>query len=60
MIIYFNSGAEAREASRKMHPVTVEVMEQMMALSVRQPEYLDIKDPWLDSPNWRKLSIRTA
>ena len=53
MIIYFISGAEAREASRKMHPAMVEVMEQMMALSVCQPEYLDIKDPRLDSPNWR-------
>ena len=60
MIIYFMSGAEAREASRRMHPAMVEVMEQMMALSVRQPEYLAIKDPWLDSRNWRKLSIHAA
>jgi hypothetical protein len=50
MIIYFMFGAGRPRGEQ----------EQMMALSVRQPEYLDIMDPWLDSPNWRKLSIRTA
>lgn len=51
MVIYFTSEAEAREGERKeMPPEMVEAMEQMMALSVREPQYLDLKSPWLDSP----------
>lgn len=50
-VIYFTSEADAREGERKeMSPEMLRAMEQMMALSVRQPEYLDLKDPWLDSP----------
>jgi hypothetical protein len=51
MVIYFSSEAEAREGERKeMPPEMVEAMNQMMALSVREPQYLDLKSPWLDSP----------
>ena len=51
MVIYFTSEAEAREGeSKQMPPEAAEIMEQLMALSVGQPEFLDLKDPWLDSP----------
>lgn len=51
MVIYFTSEAEAREGERKeVPPEVAETMDQMMALSVRPPEYLDLKNPRLDSP----------
>jgi hypothetical protein len=51
MVIYFTSEAEAREGeSKQMPPEASEIMEQLMALSVGQPEFLDVKDPWLGSP----------
>jgi len=51
MVIYFTSEAEAREGERReMGPEMVEAMNQMMALAVREPQYLDLKSPWLDSP----------
>jgi hypothetical protein len=28
----------------------VKAMEEMQSLSVGQPEFLDLKTPWLDSP----------
>ena len=51
MVIYFKSEAEAREGEAKqMPPEAQEAMEQMAAISVGQPEFLDLKTPWLDSP----------
>jgi hypothetical protein len=51
MVIYFKSEAEAREGEAKeMPPEAAAAMEQMLAISVGQPEYLDLKTPWLDSP----------
>ena len=51
MVIYFTSEAEAREGEAKqMPPEALKAMEEMQALSVGQPEFLDLKTPWLDSP----------
>ena len=51
MVIYFTSEAEAREGEAKeMPPEALEAMEEMQSLSVGQPEFLDLKTPWLDSP----------
>jgi hypothetical protein len=51
MVIYFTSEAEAREGETKqMPPEAQEAMEQMAAISVGQPEFLDLATPWLDSP----------
>ena len=51
MVIYFTSEAEARAGEAKeMPPEGRETMEQLMAISVGQPEYLDLGAPWLDSP----------
>lgn len=51
MVIYFTSEAAAREGERKeMPPEMLASMEQLNALSVGPPEFLDLKNPWLDSP----------
>jgi len=51
MVIYFKSEAEAREGEAKeMPPEALKAMEEMQSLSVAQPEFLDLKAPWLDSP----------
>ena len=51
MVIYFKSEAEAREGEAKeMPPEALRAMEEMQSLSVGQPEFLDLKAPWLDSP----------
>ena len=51
MVIYFKSEAEAREGEAKeMPPEALKAMEEMQSLSVGQPEFLDLKAPWLDSP----------
>ena len=51
MVIYFKSEAEAREGEAKeMPPKALKAMEEMQSLSVGQPEFLDLKAPWLDSP----------
>jgi len=51
MVIYFTSEADAREGETKaMPPEALKAMEEMQALSVGQPEFLDLKTPWLDSP----------
>ena len=51
MVIYFTSEDEARKGEQKeMPPEAQKMMEEMMSLSVGAPEYLDIKEPWLDSP----------
>ena len=51
VVIYFTSEAEAREGEVKEMPAeAVKAMEEMQSLSVGQPEFLDLKTPWLDSP----------
>jgi hypothetical protein len=51
MVIYFTSEAQAREGEAKqMPPEALEAMEQMQSLSVGQPEFLDLRTPWLASP----------
>jgi hypothetical protein len=51
MVIYFKTEAEARAGEAKEMPAEAkEAMEAMMAISVGQPEYLDLRTPWLDSP----------
>ena len=51
MVIYFTSEADAREGEAKqMPPEALKAMEEMQALSVGQPEFLDLRTPWLDSP----------
>jgi len=51
MVIYFTSEADAREGEAKqMPPEALKAMEEMQALSVGQPEFLDLKTLWLDSP----------
>ncbi|MGH3479066.1 MAG: hypothetical protein ACRDRY_20775 [Pseudonocardiaceae bacterium] len=51
MALYFTSEADAREGERKEPPPELKVqMEQMDALSVGVPEFFDLKQPWLYSP----------
>jgi hypothetical protein len=51
MVIYFESEAAARQGeSKEIPPELQETMEEMMSLSVGQPEFLDLRSPWLDSP----------
>jgi hypothetical protein len=49
--VYFTSEEEAREGERKEPPPKLKAqMEEMEALSVGEPTFLDIRDPWLYSP----------
>jgi hypothetical protein len=51
MAVYFTSEAEAREGERKQPPPELQAqMEEMAALSVGEPEYFDLRQPWLYSP----------
>ena len=51
MALYFTSEAEAREGERKeMPPEVQQMMQEMDQLSVGEPTYFDLKDPWLFSP----------
>jgi hypothetical protein len=51
MAIYFTSEAEAREGERREPPPELRAeMEEMDALSVGEPEFFDLKEPWLYSP----------
>jgi len=51
MINYFSSEAEAREGEKKPMPQELSAtMEEMQSLAVGEPEFLDLKTPWLDSP----------
>ena len=52
MAIYFTSEAEAREGERKEPPPeTAAMMKEMDALSVGEPPFYDLRDPWLDAPS---------
>jgi hypothetical protein len=51
MAIYFTSEADAREGEKQEPPESIkELMGQMDALSVGEPEFFDLRDPWLYSP----------
>ena len=51
MAIYFTSEAEAREGENKALPAELQAqMQETMSLSIGQPEFLDLRDPWRDSP----------
>jgi hypothetical protein len=51
MAVYFTSEAATREDERKEPPPELKVqMKEMAALSVGEPEFFDLKQPWLYSP----------
>ncbi|MDP8970171.1 MAG: hypothetical protein M3N52_06705 [Actinomycetota bacterium] len=51
MALYFTSEAAAREGESKEPPPDLKAqMEEMRALNVGQPEYFDLRQPWLYSP----------
>jgi hypothetical protein len=52
MALYFTSEREAREGESKEPPPELQAqMEEMGKLSIGEPEFLDIKHPWLYSPS---------
>lgn len=51
MEVYFTSEAAAHEGERKELPPELKTqMEEMDALSIGEPEFFDLKQPWLYSP----------
>jgi hypothetical protein len=51
MALYFTSEQAAREGERKQPPPPLQaLMEEMNQLSVGEPEFLDLRHPWLYSP----------
>jgi hypothetical protein len=51
MAIYFTSEEAAREGERKEPPPELQAqMDEMAALSVGEPEFFDLKQPWLYAP----------
>jgi hypothetical protein len=51
MTMYFTSEAEAREGERKEPPPALKAqMDEMNALSIGTPEFFDLKEPWMHSP----------
>ena len=51
MALYFSSEAEAREGERKEPPPELKAqLDEMAALSVGEPEFFDLRQPWLYSP----------
>jgi hypothetical protein len=51
MALYFTSEEAAREGERKEPPPEIAaLMKEMDALSVGEPEFFDLKQPWLHSP----------
>jgi hypothetical protein len=51
MAVYFSSEEAAREGERKEPPPELKAqMEEMNALSIGEPDYFDLRDPWLHSP----------
>jgi hypothetical protein len=51
MALYFTSEAEAREGERKEPPPELAAqMEEMGKLSIGEPEFFDLRQPWLHSP----------
>ena len=51
MAIYFGSEEAAREGEKKEPPAeTAALMEQLNALTVGEPAFLDLREPWLMAP----------
>jgi hypothetical protein len=51
MVMWFTSEAEAREGEAKEPPPELKAqMEEMGTLSVGEPEFFDLKDPWMYAP----------
>ena len=51
MAIYFTSEAAAREGEQKEPPPEMQqMMKEMGELSLGEPVFLDLRDPWLDAP----------
>jgi hypothetical protein len=51
MAIYFTSEEAARDGERKEMPEELRpAMQELMSLSVGVPQFLDLRNPWLDSP----------
>jgi hypothetical protein len=51
MAMYFTSEETAREGERKEPPPQLKAqMEEMSQLSIGEPEFLDLRQPWLYSP----------
>jgi hypothetical protein len=51
MVMWFTSEAEAREGERKEPPPELKAqMEEMGSLSEGEPEFFDLKDPWMYAP----------
>jgi len=51
MAMYFTSEAEAREGEAKEPPPELKAqMEEMQQLSIGEPEFFDLKQPWLYTP----------
>jgi hypothetical protein len=51
MAMYFTSEEAAREGERKEPPPALKAqMEEMNKLSIGEPEFLDLRQPWLYSP----------
>ena len=51
MVMWFTSEAEAREGERKEPPPELKAqMDEMASLGVGEPEFFDLKDPWMYAP----------
>ena len=51
MVIYFTDEAEAREGERREPPPEAQkVMAEVNALSIGEPTFYDLKEPWLHAP----------
>src|SRR5829696_8366840 len=51
MAMYFTSEAEAREGEAKEPPAELKAqMDEMQQLSIGEPEFFDLKQPWLYAP----------
>jgi hypothetical protein len=51
VVTYFTSEQAAREGERKQAPPALKTqMEEMSKLSIGEPEFLDLRQPWLYSP----------
>jgi len=52
MALYFTSEAAAREGEQKEPPPEMQqMMKEMDELSIGEPVFYDLKDPWLDAPS---------
>jgi hypothetical protein len=52
MAMYFTNEADAREGEKKELPPELQAqMEEMGKLSIGEPEFFDIRDPWLHAPS---------